>query len=525
MELGYWLAFAATAATLAAAGWVGWSAAEWLWFQPRRLERKLMAQGIRGSRYRLPYGDVKENENLVDEARRNPLPLSHSIVDRVVPHLTRVVDLYGGKNKVTFYWFGPSPRVIIMDPELVKDILSSKSGHFEKLRLTPIERLLSMGLFSYDGEKWAKRKRIINPAFHIEKLKMMMPLFSACCDELISRWEELVDSSGVFDIDICSEFQKFSADVISRTAFSSNYKEGRRIFELQKEQTELVFHTAENLYIPGSRFIPTQKNQRRNEIHREVTALLKSMIEQREHAIKNGEAKTDDLLWLLMESNRNAQEGDHMQDASLTTKDVIEECRMFYVAGQETTSVLLTWTMIVLSMHPNWQDQARNEVLQVFGQSKPTFEGLSQLKIVTMIFYEVLRLYPPGVTLLRHTYKEMKLGEFTFPPGVQLLLPIILLHHSREFWGEDTEEFNPERFSEGVSKATKNQLIFFPFGWGPRICIGQSFTMIEAKLALALILQRFSVELSPSYAHAPDNILTLQPQYGAQVILHKLHPL
>ncbi|XP_028554464.1 cytochrome P450 CYP72A219-like isoform X1 [Dendrobium catenatum] len=435
---------------------------------------------------------------------------------------------YTGKNKVPFFWFGPSPRVIIMDPELVKDVLSSKFDHFEKLSYTPILRQLTLGVAMYEGEKWAKHRRIINPAFHVEKLKMMMPLFSACCDELISRWEELADSSNVFEIDVLFEFQKFSADVISRTTFGISYKEGRRIFELQKEQTKLVFEAARNLYIPGfsCRFIPTQRNRRRNEIYKEVTALLRSMIEQREHAIKNGEAKTNDLLGLLMESNkRHAQEGDHMQDASLTTEDVIEECKLFYFAGQETTSVLLTWTMIVLSMHPNWQDQARNEVLQVFGQSKPTFEGLSRLKIVTMIFYEVLRLYPPGVALFRHTCKEIKLGEFTFPPGVQLLLPIILFHHSREFWGEDAEEFNPERFSEGVSKATKNRLIFFPFGWGPRICIGQSFALTEAKMALARILQRFSVELSPSYAHAPYNILILQPQYGAQVILHKLHPL
>lgn len=526
MELGYWLAFAATAVLVAATGWVGWSAAEWLWLQPRRLGCNLRAQGLRGSRYRIPYGDLKDITNLVGEARRKPLPLSHRIVDRVVPHLTRVVDLYGGKYKTSFFWFGPHPRVIIMDPELVKDILSSKFGHFEKPRPTPHGKLLALGVASYEGEKWARHRRIINPAFHVEKLKRMMPAFSACCDELISRWEDLTDNAGhAFEIDVWSAFKNFSGDIISRAAFGSSYKEGRRIFELQGEQTELLAQASRNLYIPGFRFIPTQKNRRRSEIFKEVVALLKSMIKQRERAIKNGEAGTDDLLGLLMESNQSTQEGDDGHTVSLSTEDVIEECKLFYFAGQETTSILLTWTMIVLSIHPYWQDQAREEVLHVFGQTKPTFEGLSRLKILTMIFYEVLRLYPPGVILIRQTYKQMKLGEFTFPPGVQLLLPIILFHHSREFWGEDAEEFNPERFSEGVAKATKNQLIYFPFGWGPRICIGQNFALTEAKMAMTRILQCFSFELSPSYAHAPCTILTLQPQHGAQVILHKLPPL
>jgi len=268
------------------------------------------------------------------------------------------------------------------------------------------------------------------------------------------------------------------------------------------------------------RFLPTKTNRRMQEIYQEIRKILREIIGKRENAMKSGETNNDDLLGLLLESNMKESKGN--AKLGLSTEDVIEECKLFYFAGTEATSLLLTWTLIVLSMHAEWQERAREEVLNHFGRARPDFDSLSRLKTVAMILYEVLRLYPPAAFLTRRTNKEMELGGIKYPGGVNLLLPILFIHHDPEIWGKDASEFNPARFADGVSNATKHPGVFFPFGGGPRICIGQNFALLEAKMALCTILQHFSFELSPSYTHAPYTVLALHPQHGAQIRLKKL---
>ncbi|XP_061340191.1 cytochrome P450 72A68-like [Gastrolobium bilobum] len=497
-----------------------WRMLNWFWLRPKRLERLLREQGLKGNPYRVLVGDLMDIRKMQKEVMSKPINLSDDIVPRAFSHVQHSVNKHG---KNSFIWMGPIPRVTLTDPELIKDVLN-KNYDFPKPNIVnPLVKLLATGLANHEGEKWSKHRRIINPAFNLEKLKIMLPIFFKSCNDLISKWEGMLSLDGSCEMDVWPFLQNLARDVISRAAFGSSYEEGRRIFELQKEQTELTIKVAMKAYVPGWRFVPNSTHRRMKQIYRDLNASLKGMINKKEKAMKAGEATKNDLLGILLESNhKEVQEQGNSKNVGLNLEDIIDECKLFYFAGQETTSVLLVWTMVLLSRYPDWQARARDEVLQVFGNNKPDFDRLSHLKIVTMILYEVLRFYPPVLGLTRTVHKDMKLGNLTLPAGVEVSIPIVLVHHDCELWGNDAKEFNPERFSEGVLKATNGRVSFLPFGWGPRICIGQNFSMLEAKMALSLILHRFSFELSPAYAHAPISVITLQPQYGAHIILRKV---
>ncbi|CAJ1957818.1 unnamed protein product [Sphenostylis stenocarpa] len=499
-----------------------WKLVNWVWLRPKRMEKLLRAQGLQGNPYRLLVGDTREMFTVLMQAAKSQQSVTFPSNDKdVAPHITtfnhHIVHKFG---KNSFVWEGPTPKVIIMNPEQIKEVFN-KIQDFEKPKLSPTVKLLGSGLANLEGDKWKMHRKIINPAFHLEKLKAMLPIFFESCDDMISKWEAMLSSEEKCEIDVWPFVKNLTCDIISRTAFGSSYEEGRKIFELLQEQAGLIMRLR-TAYIPGSWLLPTARNRRMKEIDTNIRGLLKGIINNREKAMKAGEVLNNDLLGILLESNHAEMLENNSKTLAMTSQEVIEECNAFYIAGQETTAVLLLWTMVLLGRHPKWQARAREEVLQVFGKQKPDYNGLSHLKVVTMILYEVLRLYPPLVYFSRCTKNDVKLGDLSLPAGVQVSMPILLIHQDRDIWGEDATEFKPERFAEGVAKATKGQVSFFPFGGGPRVCIGQNFALLEAKMILSLLLQRFSFEISPTYAHAPVTVFTLHPKHGAHIILHKL---
>ena len=206
----------------------------------------------------------------------------------------------------------------------------------------------------------------------------MQRAFSFCCVELVRRWESFLGPHGSCEFDVWPEIQNFSRDVISRAAFGSSSEEGKVVFQLQDEQSELAIKSFLYFKIPGYSFLPTKMNQRLKAIDVEMNSMLTKIISKRENSMKQSpdDQVNDDLLGLLLQSNEG--------ESCMNMEGVINECKLFYFAGQETTSILLTWTMVLLGMNPNWQDRARAEVLQVFGKEKPDFERLSRLKIVIL---------------------------------------------------------------------------------------------------------------------------------------------
>ncbi|KAI5083147.1 hypothetical protein GOP47_0002890 [Adiantum capillus-veneris] len=420
------------------------------------------------------------------------------------------------KGKPYFFWLGWTPRLTVVDPEFCKEVLSNIGTYPRTALPIHLEDLFAKGLVSIEGEKWARHRRIVSPAFFLDKLKAMVPTIANLASTMLEKWKLESENSTCKEIDAWDEFRALTADVIAHTAFGSSSAEGKQVFLLQHEQQCLFFRLGVSAIIPGIRFLPTATNRYRWKLRKQITFTLEGIVKKR--VSLPSDAYGSDLLGLMLSALREGGQ----KNLTMSLEEIMDECKTFFFAGHETTSVLLTWTVMLLANHSEWQERAREEVLSLLGSRHPDADSLNHLKILGMVLQESLRLYPPAVNTSRKVIKDQKLGGILIPKGTGLTIPILPLHVDCELWGADALEFNPLRFANGVLNACKHPSAFLPFGGGPRICVGQNFAMMEAKIVLCMVLQKFRFRLSLGYRHAPITRLTLQPEYGMQILLEPL---
>ncbi|KAI4353444.1 hypothetical protein L6164_002393 [Bauhinia variegata] len=486
-----------------------------LW-RPYALTRYFRKQGITGPPYSLFSGSLPEIRRTKKEARGMVMDTySNDIAPRVIPYYHTWSSLYG---ETFLYWFGTTPRVFISDPELAKQVLSNKSGFYRKPETVSSTKALigEEGLILRDGSEWAKHRRILNPAFSMDKLKVMIKRMAACTISMLDEWEREASEAKYKKIQMDEQFRELTADIIAHTAFGSSFVQGREAFNAQRELLKQSATLNAYVFIPGSQYLPTPSNLKTWKLDRKIRKTLKQIIESRLHYLSTKDeidwSYGDDLLGVMIEAG-----------PKWNMKEILDECKTFFIAGHETTSNWLTWTVFLLSVHSEWQEKLREEVLQNCGMEIPNADMLSKLKLLNMVLLEALRLYGPVLTLLRETSQDIKLGNLSIPKNTGITIAVAMIHWSTEYWGEDANTFNPLRFIDGVSKAATHPNALLAFSTGPRVCIGQNFAILEAKTVMTLILQRFSLSLSSNYQHAPVENLTLQPQYGLPIIVKPLH--
>ncbi|GLU07146.1 hypothetical protein SLE2022_241140 [Rubroshorea leprosula] len=495
-----------------------------LW--PHSLTRRFKKQGIVGPPYKPVSGSLDEIKRMKKAAAKTILDLdSNDIVQRVLPHFHRWSSEYG---ETFLYWQGLEPNLCISDPEMAKQILSNKFGFYVKPRMRPtLLTIIGRGLVFVEGLDWVRHRRIINPAFSVDKLKVMVKRMVACTSPMLEEWKD----QSIRARDRCTkkemngEFQRLAADIIAHTAFGSNFMEGKEVFQAQRQLQQWGAASSSDIFIPGSQYLPTPSNLRIWKLDMKMKRLLRQIVESRLQNSRtfNGSSPEccfgDDLLGVMIAALETTKD---KGDLKLNMNEIVDECKTFFFAGHETTSNLLTWTMFLLSKHHEWQTKLREEVLEECGTETPDTDMLAKLKLVHMVLLEALRLYGPVIAMVREASEDMTLENLMIPKRTLLVIPLIKMHRSKECWGEDASEFNPLRFMNGISKAAKHPNALLAFSIGPRACIGQNFAMLEAKTVLALILQRFSFSVSPEYKHTPVDNLTLQPQHGLPVIFKPL---
>lgn len=414
-----------------------------------------------------------------------------------------VARQYGDVARVPFMGVN---TYAVSHPDHFKHILQDNNRNYRRNTFfnAIVKEMLGLNLFTADGDEWLSRRRLMQPAFHRQRIAGFAGLMTECTGEMLARWER-VPAGQVLAMD--QEMMALTLRIAGRALFSVDLsRESSALGDAFTDLSEYVNYRFGQPF-PPPRWVPTRRNRLTNRAAATIDRTIAAMIRER----RASGADQPDLLGMLMQA-RDADTGQGMTDAELHN-----EIGTMMFAGHETTATALTWTFYLLSQNPDVERRLHAEVDAALGGRIPTMADLPNLPYARRVIDEALRLYPPAWGVTRQSVDEDELGGYRIPADASVSLIIINVHHDPRFW-DDPERFDPDRFTPERAEG-RPAFAYLPFGAGPRLCIGNQFALTEAHLVLAAVAARFALRLVPGHPVKPNPIFVLRTSNGLPMTL------
>ena len=415
-----------------------------------------------------------------------------------IDYLRRLASEYGD---IVAFKIGPQPMVLINDPDGIRDVLVTQTKLFHKGRgLQRAKRLLGEGLLTSEGAHHLRQRRMMQPAFHRERLAEYGRVMALEAERAADGWRDGQT------VDVADEMMRLTLAIVGKTLFGADVENDAPQISSSLTEALQLFDLLMLPYADLLSRLPLPPVRRFNEARARLDAIIYRMIA--EHR-KGGEDRGD-LLSMLLDARDEDEDG-----ARMTDEQVRDEAMTIFLAGHETTANALAWTWYLIGEHPEVETKLHAELASALAGRAPAADDLPSLPYTRRVLAESMRLYPPAWIIGRLSVAPYSFGGYTLPTGTIFLLSQSVTHHDARFF-PDPERFDPDRWTPEFEAALP-KFAYYPFGGGPRVCIGEQFAWMELILVLAALAQRWRFRLVPGHPIATNPIITLRPKHGIQM--------
>jgi cytochrome P450 len=419
-----------------------------------------------------------------------------------IGYLTRCAREFGD---IVFFRFLGVPACFVNRPDYIESVLVTQSNNFVKSKdYRAMRRVLGNGLLLSEGEFWRRQRKLIQPAFHQERIAAYADIMTGHTQRMLASW-----SDGQ-TLDIHAAMIHLTLGIVAKTLFDADVSREAEDVDaaLSILMGKFLRQAGLALLLPAWVPLPTSRLLKRA-VGR-LDKVIYGIIEER----RASGQMSGDLLSVFLQIQDD-------EGVGMTDRQLHDEIMTLFLAGHETTANVLSWTWFLLGQNPEVEEKLIQELGRVLGGRVPTPADLPQLVYSDMVLRESMRLYPPVWVIGRRALAPFRLGEYELPADTNVLISQLILHKDPRYFPEPLA-FNPDRWRANDPRAASlPRFAYFPFGGGPRVCIGAGFAMMEAVLLLATIAQQFRIQIAPGQTVKMQPTVTLRPRNGIPVTLKR----